>query len=103
MSAPSASQQQQTPASGQPQQGGTDQRPPLSPSKLQLEKERVSLLLDINRELLQEVVNLQASGKAGGLGQTTGQTSPQEKEAKDEKDSTDGQQAKPVPDKAYVE
>ncbi|KAI9762481.1 MAG: hypothetical protein M1840_001241 [Geoglossum simile] len=100
MSAPPVPQQQQAQAPGQPPQGGSDQRPPLSPIQLQREKERVSLLLEINRDLLQEVVNLRASGKAGGPGQTPGQTSPQEKEAKDEKDTTDGQQVKPA---AYLE
>ncbi|KAI9772794.1 MAG: hypothetical protein M1839_002295 [Geoglossum umbratile] len=103
MSAPPIPQQQQNQAQGQPQQGGTDQRAPPPSLQLQRERERVSLLLEINRELLQEVVNLQASGKAGASGQTAGQTTSQEKETKDEKDSTDGQQAKPVPDKAYVE
>ncbi|KAH0536158.1 hypothetical protein FGG08_006945 [Glutinoglossum americanum] len=103
MSAPTPSQQQQNQAQNQSQQGSTEQRPPLSPSQLQREKERVTLLLEINRELLQEVVNLQASGKAGMPGQPPGQTTSQEKETKDEKDGTDGQQTKPVPDKAYLE
>ncbi|KAH0547952.1 hypothetical protein GP486_008307 [Trichoglossum hirsutum] len=99
MSAPPSQSQAQS----QPQQGGAEQRPPLSPSQLKRERERVSLLLEINRDLLQEVVNLQANGKAGVPGQPQSQTTSQDKEPKDDKEGTDGQQAKPVPDKAYVE
>lgn len=46
-------------------------RPPLSPSSQNREQERVSLLLDINLDLLQEVNRLQAEGKGGA-------TSPQQ-------------------------
>ncbi|KAL4790980.1 hypothetical protein BDV19DRAFT_371423 [Aspergillus venezuelensis] len=37
-----------------------------SPAAVAREKERVSVLLEINSILLQEVINLQSSGKAGG-------------------------------------
>ncbi|KAL4808184.1 hypothetical protein BDV18DRAFT_134402 [Aspergillus unguis] len=56
--------QQQVPA---PQAVAQNSAPAVqSPAALAREKERVSVLLEINSMLLQEVVNLQASGKAGG-------------------------------------
>ena len=63
--------------------GGTGQpprqilRPPLSPAAAKLETQRISALLDINRALIQEIVLLQAVGKAGVPGQTQGQSSAQ--------------------------
>lgn len=61
MQAPPPQQQQQQPPQQQ-QQGQS----PNSPQVATREKARVSTLLDINSILLQEVVNLQAAGKAGG-------------------------------------
>jgi hypothetical protein len=57
--------QPQMPAPQQnPQQASA---PPVTPSPATArEKARVTILLDINSMLLQEVVNLQAAGKAGG-------------------------------------
>ncbi|KIX03529.1 uncharacterized protein Z518_07082 [Rhinocladiella mackenziei CBS 650.93] len=49
------------PAPQQQQQGG----PQLSPQSAARERARVSVLLEINAHLLQEVVSLQAQGKAG--------------------------------------
>ena len=40
-------------------------QPPLSPGEMEREKERVSLLLQLNTELLREIVRMQAEGKAG--------------------------------------
>ncbi|MCJ1432323.1 hypothetical protein MMC27_001679 [Xylographa pallens] len=40
-------------------------QPPLSPASAQRETQRVTILLDINRILLQEIVELQAAGRAG--------------------------------------
>ncbi|KAE8151769.1 hypothetical protein BDV25DRAFT_152117 [Aspergillus avenaceus] len=40
--------------------------PPMTPAAVAREKARVTVLLDINSMLLQEVVNLQEAGKAGG-------------------------------------
>ena len=54
-------QQQQQPAPSQ----GTPQPPAQSGPMAAREKARVATLLDINSMLLQEVVNLQAAGKAG--------------------------------------
>lgn len=51
-----------------PQQPTSSQfslQPPLSPRSASREKARVTVLLDINSALLQEVVNLQSAGKAG--------------------------------------
>ena len=56
-------QQQQAQVQAQQQQ---QQQSPNSPPVATREKARVSTLLDINSILLQEVVNLQAAGKAGG-------------------------------------
>ncbi|KAK2798233.1 hypothetical protein FQN51_007799 [Onygenales sp. PD_10] len=54
-------------AGNQPQPQPQPQSPvnALSPQQTAREKARVSILLDINSALLQEVVNLQAAGKAG--------------------------------------
>ena len=41
---------------------------PVSPVAQAREKERVTLLLEINSELLQEIVSLQGQGKAGHIG-----------------------------------
>ncbi len=49
------------------------------------EKKRVALLLEINRELLQEGVNLQSQGKAGLPGGAPNQSAQQVKE--EEKDN----------------
>nr|POE93483.1 hypothetical protein CFP56_19495 [Quercus suber] len=50
---------------------GSSPRPPQSPSSQNREQERISLLLGINVDLLQEVHRLQAEGKGGA-------TSPQQ-------------------------
>ncbi|MCJ1388882.1 hypothetical protein MMC18_001733 [Xylographa bjoerkii] len=82
-------QQQQQPAQAQMQhrpQNSMSQKPilqpPLSPASAQRETQRVTILLDINRILLQEIVQLQAAGRAGpppqlpATPQKPGQTSP---------------------------
>ncbi|MCJ1287918.1 hypothetical protein MMC26_007270 [Xylographa opegraphella] len=63
-------QQQQYPAQMQqrPQSSMSQKpilQPPLSPASAQRETQRVTILLDINRILLQEIVQLQAAGRAG--------------------------------------
>jgi hypothetical protein len=50
--------------------------PPQSPQSIAREKARVSVLLEINSHLLQEVVTLQARGKAGGSAAVLPQQSP---------------------------
>lgn len=57
-------------AQPKPQQQGTPANKPgagmpTSPGQLQREREQVTLLLDINRELLQETLRLQEQGKGG--------------------------------------
>ena len=54
-----AQMQAQTPTSAPPT------APAASPTQIARDRARVSVLLDINSALIQEVVNLQASGKAG--------------------------------------
>lgn len=51
-------------------------QPPQSPQTVAREKARVSVLLEINSHLLQEVVTLQAQGKAGGPAAALPQQSP---------------------------
>ena len=51
-------------------------QPPLSPKSAKLETERVTALLDVNRILLQEIVQLQASGRAGPRPKESGQQTP---------------------------
>lgn len=64
----SSQQQQQSPA-------GQAQVQPMSPQSAARERARVSVLLEINTHLLQEVVSLQAQGKAGST-VNQGQQSP---------------------------
>jgi hypothetical protein len=59
-------QQQQRPVQQPNQQQGSVPTAGQSPATAAREKARVSALLDINSILLQEVINLQAAGKAGG-------------------------------------
>lgn len=47
----------------------TQQNTPLSPQSANREKARVTVLLDINSHLLQEVISLQSQGKAGPVTQ----------------------------------
>jgi hypothetical protein len=66
---------------GQMNQTNPQQQPvmiarPLSPASAARERSRVSILLEINTALLQEVVNLQAQGKAGVPSGAPGQASP---------------------------
>jgi hypothetical protein len=53
-----------TPPAG-PHRTLTQQQPPLSPEAKSREKDRISLLLLINGELLQEVIRLRSEGKSG--------------------------------------
>lgn len=58
--------QTQTQAQAQAQAQSSSPQPPQSPQSFAREKARVSVLLEINSYLLQEVVSLQAQGRAGG-------------------------------------
>lgn len=76
---------QQNPMAAQAVQGiNTSQAPrpsaqqtsaPMSPQAIAREEERVTTLLEINAHLIQEVMSLQAQGKAGSAGQNS-PTSP---------------------------
>lgn len=63
---------------GQQPAGKMNPPTPLSPGAQTRERDRVTLLLDINRVLLQEVLKLQEQGKTGPLPQP-GQN-PEEKD-----------------------
>lgn len=66
-------------------------QPPLSPSSREREKERISLLLLINGELLRELVRLQTEGKGAGLqSQSPSSQSPSAKEESSNKEDRDG-------------
>lgn len=56
-------------------QSSTSTKSPQSPQSLAQENARVSVLLEINAYLLQEVVSLQAQGKAGGSAVSASQQS----------------------------
>lgn len=56
-----------------------------SPAALAREKERVSVLLEINSILLQEAINLQTSGKAGGAPAQQGDSNPSPTESAPDK------------------
>ena len=72
---------------------------PTSPNSQSREKERISLLLEINRELLQETVGLQAKGKGGVIGQ---QRPAAQTAAGSEEGGKDGDGNKPA-SKEYIE
>lgn len=67
--------QQQQSSQQQHSQPGQAQGQPMSPQSAARERARVSVLLEINTQLLQEVVSLQAQGKAGPTA-NQGQQSP---------------------------
>jgi hypothetical protein len=73
--APTPQQQQQQSSQQQQPQTGQAQGQPMSPQSAARERARVSVLLEINTHLLQEVVSLQAQGKAGATA-NQGQQSP---------------------------
>lgn len=60
----------------QAQAQSSSPQPPQSPQSFAREKARVSVLLEINSYLLQEVVSLQAQGRAGGPPTSLPQQSP---------------------------
>ena len=62
-------------------------------SSKEREKERISLLLLINGELLQEILRLQADGKTGPS-PAQAQPSPTQESVKDERDGVDGEAPK---------
>ena len=106
--APSTPQHSITPPSKGPTHINTKaviQHPPLSPEAKEREKERISLLLVINGELLQEVVKLQAEGKAGAPQaspkQTPGGLPSKEESAKD--GELEGKMKKGQPSPEYIE
>ncbi|KAL4973617.1 hypothetical protein BDW66DRAFT_100941 [Aspergillus desertorum] len=61
-----------------------------SPAALAREKERVSVLLEINSILLQEAINLQTSGKPGGPLAQQGDSNPSPTESTPEKNAQRG-------------
>lgn len=68
--------QQNSSHSQGPKQAHSSTSQPQSPQSVTRERARVSVLLEINSYLLQEVVSLQAQGKAGGPPLTLPQQSP---------------------------
>ncbi|KAL4932016.1 uncharacterized protein BDV17DRAFT_254740 [Aspergillus undulatus] len=68
-----------------------------SPAAVTREKERVSVLLEINSMLLQEVINLQTSGKAGG---PSAQQGSQDKNSSPTSESTPDKNATRTPEYA---
>ncbi|KAI9674185.1 MAG: hypothetical protein M1817_002003 [Caeruleum heppii] len=76
-----------TPSDNGPPGGRPNQQPPLSPASREQEKERITLLLTINGELLQETVKLREQGKAGTPAPTPGPKG----DGKEDKDVADGE------------
>lgn len=73
-----------TPTSAQApsQQQNSMPPPPLTVEETSREKDRVSLLFEINQILLQELVNMQAQGKGGSMSaQAQGQSNPGQEKA----------------------
>jgi hypothetical protein len=82
--------QQPIPAQQAPIQNSTPavQSPGVqSPAALAREKERVSVLLEINSILLQEAINLQTSGKAGAAPAQQGDSNPSPTESAPDKNA----------------
>lgn len=65
----------------QNQQAQAQQVAPPSPAAAARERARVTALLEVNSALLQELLSLQASGKAGGAPQATATTTPEQQSA----------------------
>ncbi|KAI9761823.1 MAG: hypothetical protein M4579_000762 [Chaenotheca gracillima] len=82
-----------------PQSTQQPQQPLLSPAAREREKERVSLLLLINGELIKEVVKLQGEGKAGIPDQTQKDTP----NGKDGAEDTQSKAKKSQPHPEYIE
>ncbi|KAK1147527.1 hypothetical protein N8T08_000869 [Aspergillus melleus] len=100
--------QQQTPSQPPTQgsQGAAASAQSPTPAASAREKARVAALLDINSMLLQEVVNLQAAGKAGGPpasqpGGPDGNTNNPSPTSEQAADATKGPAQKPSPE--YLE
>lgn len=99
--------QQQTPSQppSQSSQGAPPSAASPTPAASAREKARVAALLDINSMLLQEVVNLQAAGKAGGPPTSQpgadGQTNNPSPTSDQAADATKGPAQKPSPE--YLE
>ena len=79
---------------------GPQAQTPSSPDAQQRERERVSLLLEINKELLQETMNLQAQGKGGSVGQP--RPSQQQPAAGGDDNNKEGNMSKPA-SKEFIE
>lgn len=93
---PQQAQGQTQPQQGQPTPGqGTPQMTPQSGPAAAREKARVSVLLDINSMLLQEVVNLQAAGKAGAPPQQQQPQQPGSQESNPSPGSDQGSEGGP--------
>jgi hypothetical protein len=78
----------------------SSQKSATSPKIQQREQERVSLLLDINRELLRQVIGLQAAGKTGQIARTNQAT--RTKDGEGEKSGNEQQQQQ-KPSIEYIE
>ena len=63
-------------------------QPPLAPEVAQTETKRVSTILEINRLLLQEIIELQAAGRTGPVGQQGRNAASMENSSTEGKDST---------------
>ncbi|PYH46956.1 uncharacterized protein BP01DRAFT_316104, partial [Aspergillus saccharolyticus JOP 1030-1] len=74
---------------------------PQSPAAVAREKARVSVLLDINSMLLQEVINLQAAGKAGGSPAQQGSQEPNPSPTSEQTPDKSSHSQRPSPE--YVE
>ncbi|KAM5468429.1 hypothetical protein MferCBS49748_003476 [Microsporum ferrugineum] len=105
----STAAQVHTHAQPQPQASPVYQTPnTLSPQAAARERARVTILLDINSALLQEVVNLQASGKAGPASNQPSATGSPSSPQDTQKSSNGPDSAKPAapagkPSQEYVD
>lgn len=88
-------------------------QPPLSPEAAKQETQRVGVLLDINRSLLQEIVLLQQAGRAGpppkpgSESSQAGQASPTTESNAEGKDMAngegEGEKKKQISSREYIE
>ena len=96
-------QQSQSQSQSQSQAQKSTVQPPVSPTFASREKNRVSTLLEINRLLLQEVVDLQAQGKVVVPNQSPNQQSPTPTPPPGQTQGQEGDTSKPKHSPEFIE
>jgi hypothetical protein len=93
----------QTPTFPQGSQGANALSTPLSPGSESREKERVTLLLEINRELLMEVMRMNAQNAQSEVKKDEGAATSPDGSEKDKGEKEKAQTTKPPASREYFE